>query len=395
MDKEQIVSQAQAACGRMADACDIRALATVAEFADYGPHLLRSLLKHELVCDHAVKMRMAAKIDHYLGLVAADRSTEDQDRGCRQAAQLAGASARLSGHFRQGLAALERFDRQAETKTRRQRKAEDRELGLDDDLGDDDDPGPKGGSRMPPAKLMAQMQAMQKEAEAMLARHKTNAVKPNGNGNGTHLAAPGQRRGTLRHGNPSGDFLSAPRCGAKCRAGHACRQPAMPNGRCRLHGGKSTGARTADGLAKCRTATLVHGCRSAEIIDLKSAAARHTRNTRALVQAARTVGAHGARPSLPHHATQPTGAPQSDQPTPRPATQPRMMHAEARSRGEHHVVAATHLFSASSAPPRANPHSERPTPCPARNLAGRLPVDAAAPRPYIDAPFPRRRIAVG
>lgn len=28
-------------------------------------------------------------------------------------------------------------------------------------------------------------------------------------------------------------------CGAKCRDGHACTQPAMPNGRCRMHSGKS------------------------------------------------------------------------------------------------------------------------------------------------------------
>ena len=28
-------------------------------------------------------------------------------------------------------------------------------------------------------------------------------------------------------------------CGAKTRAGGRCRQPAMKNGRCRLHGGKS------------------------------------------------------------------------------------------------------------------------------------------------------------
>ena len=31
-------------------------------------------------------------------------------------------------------------------------------------------------------------------------------------------------------------------CGAKTRAGTPCATPAMPNGRCRMHGGKSTGA---------------------------------------------------------------------------------------------------------------------------------------------------------
>jgi hypothetical protein len=35
----------------------------------------------------------------------------------------------------------------------------------------------------------------------------------------------------------SGRF-AGPRCGAKTRRGTECQQPAMPNGRCRLHGGK-------------------------------------------------------------------------------------------------------------------------------------------------------------
>jgi hypothetical protein len=35
---------------------------------------------------------------------------------------------------------------------------------------------------------------------------------------------------------------SAKRCGAKTRSTHPCKSPAMPNGRCRMHGGKSTGA---------------------------------------------------------------------------------------------------------------------------------------------------------
>lgn len=31
-------------------------------------------------------------------------------------------------------------------------------------------------------------------------------------------------------------------CGAKTRAGHPCRSSAMPNGRCRMHGGTNPGA---------------------------------------------------------------------------------------------------------------------------------------------------------
>ena len=37
-------------------------------------------------------------------------------------------------------------------------------------------------------------------------------------------------------------MLESRRCGAKTRKGGLCRSPAMPNGRCRMHGGKSTGA---------------------------------------------------------------------------------------------------------------------------------------------------------
>lgn len=49
-----------------------------------------------------------------------------------------------------------------------------------------------------------------------------------------------------------------PKCGAKCRDGHACRAPVVwdkeynrpRNGRCKLHGGKSTGPRTPEGKAR-------------------------------------------------------------------------------------------------------------------------------------------------
>ena len=37
------------------------------------------------------------------------------------------------------------------------------------------------------------------------------------------------------------------RCGAKTRAGHPCRRKALRNGRCRNHGGLSTGPKTPDG----------------------------------------------------------------------------------------------------------------------------------------------------
>jgi hypothetical protein len=55
-----------------------------------------------------------------------------------------------------------------------------------------------------------------------------------------------------------------PRCGARCRDGHACRARVVVTrnelggvvvrSRCRMHGGLSTGARTAEGKARLREA---------------------------------------------------------------------------------------------------------------------------------------------
>jgi len=98
-------------------------------------------------------------------------------------------------------------------------------------------------------------------------------------------AAPGQRRGCLKNGNPAGDYLKSPRCGARTRAGCGCRQPAMANGRCRLHGGLSTGPRTPEGLARCRAARLQHGYRSGEVIGLRRRAAHAARRLRSLTRA--------------------------------------------------------------------------------------------------------------
>jgi hypothetical protein len=53
---------------------------------------------------------------------------------------------------------------------------------------------------------------------------------------------------------------AAPRCGARSkRTGKPCRAAAMPNGRCKLHGGKSTGPRTPEGLERSRRANWKHG----------------------------------------------------------------------------------------------------------------------------------------
>lgn len=60
--------------------------------------------------------------------------------------------------------------------------------------------------------------------------------------------------GNLCYGQP---------CGAKGkRSGMPCKGPAMKNGRCRLHGGKSTGPRTPEGRMRSAMANWKHGERS-------------------------------------------------------------------------------------------------------------------------------------
>jgi hypothetical protein len=50
------------------------------------------------------------------------------------------------------------------------------------------------------------------------------------------------------------------RCEARTRRGALCQRPArLPVGRCKLHGGASTGPRTKDGLKRLTEARTTHG----------------------------------------------------------------------------------------------------------------------------------------
>lgn len=66
--------------------------------------------------------------------------------------------------------------------------------------------------------------------------------------------------------------MFAVKCGAKARTnGHKpCRQPAMKNGRCRLHGGKCTGAKTKEGRQRMIEANTKHGFYSEKAIAERS-----------------------------------------------------------------------------------------------------------------------------
>jgi ribosomal protein L32 len=79
---------------------------------------------------------------------------------------------------------------------------------------------------------------------------------------------------------------SCPRCGARTRSGRSCRSPAMPNGKCRMHGGCSTGP-TAAGIERIRQARTIHGQYSAEMTELRRMVAVLRREARRAITAVR------------------------------------------------------------------------------------------------------------
>lgn len=71
-------------------------------------------------------------------------------------------------------------------------------------------------------------------------------------------------------------------CNAKTRFGNPCKRIGNPiNGRCHLHGGKSTGPRTEEGRARIAAAQFKHGNRSKAAIAAQRAKAARGRAIRA------------------------------------------------------------------------------------------------------------------
>ena len=75
---------------------------------------------------------------------------------------------------------------------------------------------------------------------------------------------------------------AAPRCGARNRAGGPCRSPAMANGRCRLHGGLSTGAPRGERHGMWR-----HGLWSIEAVERRRQTTAEMRQLRLLIRSLR------------------------------------------------------------------------------------------------------------
>jgi hypothetical protein len=244
---------------------DLVAAAGVQPLAAPSSKPQTKLFAHQLAASHRLMMRLSGRAD---AVVTAAADPLDRPEGLR----LAHGAARLMERFRQGVAMLQRMRTGPDGPRRREQywsgpiSDYDREVGRADDIAAGIDPDTGLIISPPPSTGLF-------------------ATAPVG-------ASVLQRRGRLNNGNPGGDFLAAPRCGAKTRAGCSCRQPAMANGRCRFHGGKSTGPRTEAGRARARSNRLVHGLRSAEIIALSAAAAAVHRRLGALLAAAASKKIH-------------------------------------------------------------------------------------------------------
>jgi hypothetical protein len=93
------------------------------------------------------------------------------------------------------------------------------------------------------------------------------------------VESPGGGDGRFQRINPRQNKLPmhlSRRCGAT-RSGSRCRSAAMPNGRCRMHGGMSLGA------PKGNTNAFKHGHYTAEAIASRREIAKLLRDARALV----------------------------------------------------------------------------------------------------------------
>src|ERR1044072_2278422 len=104
----------------------------------------------------------------------------------------------------------------------------------------------------------------------------------------THTPQAARACSLLKNGNRQGDWHNAPRCGAKTRRAPPCRSAAMKNGRCRMHGGKSTGAKTPEGIERIRASRTKHGRYSAAAIARRREARKAIPELRELLKSAET-----------------------------------------------------------------------------------------------------------
>ena len=77
---------------------------------------------------------------------------------------------------------------------------------------------------------------------------------------------------TEKYINLFGQDTPAPRCQAKSkRSQEQCKKAAIRDkDKCRMHGGVSTGPRTAEGRNRCAAAKTVHGCDTRKIREIRA-----------------------------------------------------------------------------------------------------------------------------
>ena len=76
------------------------------------------------------------------------------------------------------------------------------------------------------------------------------------------------------------------RCNARTRRGTACQKPPMKGKkRCRLHGGRSSGPKTAEGKARIAAAHWKHGRRSKKFVEMRAKIWKEIREIEARMRA--------------------------------------------------------------------------------------------------------------
>ena len=171
-------------------------------------------------------------------------------------------------------------------------------------------------------------------------------------------------------------MLSSPRCGARTRCGEACCAPAMPNGRCRMHGGRSPGA------PKGNQHAFKHGRYGAEAIARRRYIGRLLRNMRVLTATLDgRVGGGSAKSAEQPHAKDEAAARQ--RPAPNSAEQPHAKdEATARRRAARNSGEQPHAKGAAAARRRPAPNSAKQPHAKGVVAARRRPAPNSAKQPH-------------
>jgi hypothetical protein len=104
------------------------------------------------------------------------------------------------------------------------------------------------------------LEPLTREGEGIKQKNENEPLVRRENDDKTREKVSKYPNGWLKNGNPPASLQNVEKCGAKSkRHGQPCKQPAMKNGRCRFHGGKSTGPKTAEGKENARLSNFKLG----------------------------------------------------------------------------------------------------------------------------------------